>query len=283
MNEQRIARRLHELAEQDVPDGLDLWPTIRTQLAVTGSVRQNYRRPILQWDARSIGRRRLTVCLVALLLVVGLPATLLGAQDLIRGRIPAVVQQRPGVALVDSTAVPPALPPPSTPTTRASQQATAIPAVATSGSFRITPISLAEAQQQVPWPIRQPAWLPLGLTLQGVQVVSNTTATSMPSGPFQTVLLYRPSAEASSVLAIEQTANWYQGRYGFPASAAQDVRVNGQPATYVAGVWTSGGQWDATANVGTLSWQEGEFTYTARFNELGLTREDLIRIAESLH
>jgi hypothetical protein len=275
MNEQRIANRLHELAEQGVPADLDLWPAIHSQLAVTGPTRQNHRRPILRLGARRIGARPLVaVSLIAVLLLVGLPATILSAQDLIRGRIPAVVQQRPGVALVDSTAVPPALSPPPTSAKDAVK--------ATRGPVRITPIALSEAQQQVPWPIHLPGWLPPGLTLQGVRVAFNTTATSMPPGPFQTVLLYRPSAEASSLFTIEQTANWYKGRYGFPASAAQDARVNGQSATYVAGVWKGSGQWDPTADVGTLSWQEGEFTYVIQSNDLSLSREDLTRVAESL-
>ncbi|MDW8098676.1 MAG: DUF4179 domain-containing protein [Anaerolineae bacterium] len=55
MTEHRFARLLRELAEQEVPNSLDLWPTIRAQ--VSPQVRQVHSRPItrLGWTILALG------------------------------------------------------------------------------------------------------------------------------------------------------------------------------------------------------------------------------------
>jgi hypothetical protein len=74
-----------------------------------------------------------------------------------------------------------------------------------------------------------------------------------------------------------------------PESAAQSLTVSGHPATYARGKWQpgsvdppSGMQWDSTSDDGVLSWDDGGVTYVVWSSGLGLSRDDLIRIGESL-
>jgi hypothetical protein len=79
-----------------------------------------------------------------------------------------------------------------------------------------------------------------------------------------------------------------------PKSREQTVMVNGQPAIYVHGGWRSDGQgdpreslgdlrWDDNIDGAWLSWQDGPGvpTYMLAASGLNLSREDMIRIAES--
>jgi hypothetical protein len=74
-----------------------------------------------------------------------------------------------------------------------------------------------------------------------------------------------------------------------PESAALSLTVGGHPATYARGKWQpgsgdppSGMQWDSTVDDGVLSWDDGGVTYVVWSSGLGLSRNDLIRIGESL-
>jgi hypothetical protein len=53
----------------------------------------------------------------------------------------------------------------------------------------------------------------------------------------------------------------------------QKVTVNDQPAIY---------EWVEGKDLGTLSWEQDGFTYTVGGRGLGLSRDSLIRIAETL-
>jgi len=78
-----------------------------------------------------------------------------------------------------------------------------------------------------------------------------------------------------------------------PKSREQTVMVSDYFATYVHGSWRSDGQGDPNESIGNhrwddsrdsawLSWQEEEGpTYILSASDLKLSREDLIRIAES--
>jgi hypothetical protein len=72
------------------------------------------------------------------------------------------------------------------------------------------------------------------------------------------------------------------GGYVLPSSAAQDVRVNGHTAVYAQGSWDEFQRWNRRADAALLSWDENAFTYVLSFSGLGLSRDDVIRIAESL-
>jgi hypothetical protein len=72
------------------------------------------------------------------------------------------------------------------------------------------------------------------------------------------------------------------GGYVLPSSAAQNVRVNGHAAVYAHGSWDEFRRWNGTADAALLSWEENGFTYVLSFSGLGLSRDDVIRIAASL-
>jgi hypothetical protein len=58
--------------------------------------------------------------------------------------------------------------------------------------------------------------------------------------------------------------------------------VHGRPAIYARGGNGDRGGWDATVDAGLLSWHDDGFTYVLQFSGLGLSRDELIRIAESV-
>jgi hypothetical protein len=73
------------------------------------------------------------------------------------------------------------------------------------------------------------------------------------------------------------------GGYAVPAAAVQQVRVGGQPAVYARGSWDKSGNWNGDANAELLSWEKDGLAYVLSASGLDLSREDMIRIAESLH
>ena len=55
-----------------------------------------------------------------------------------------------------------------------------------------------------------------------------------------------------------------------------------RPAAYAKGGWRSPGAWDETIDLQYLSWEADGMSYVLHDNGVGLSRETLIRIAESL-
>jgi hypothetical protein len=102
------------------------------------------------------------------------------------------------------------------------------------------------------------------------------------------IVTYRPLNHVSANLRLEITEGIdTEGGYAIPGSIAQGVLVNGRPATYARGVWEKLGgehdvQWNDNADAGMLSWEQDGFTYLLSSYQLGLSSEELIRIAESL-
>ena len=67
-----------------------------------------------------------------------------------------------------------------------------------------------------------------------------------------------------------------------PADRAEPAVVGQRPATYVRGAWRHDDTWDAALDSAILSWEAEGITYVIQFSGLGLSRNDLVRIAESL-
>jgi RNA polymerase sigma factor (sigma-70 family) len=91
----------------------------------------------------------------------------------------------------------------------------------------------------------------------------------------------RPSS-ATGDIAIQETTRHSRGGYAFPAAGAEDVTVNGHPATYVHGSYDGDGQWDSNVDVSTMSWDADGITYVLSSEGLGLGRADLLRVANSI-
>jgi hypothetical protein len=136
----------------------------------------------------------------------------------------------------------------------------------------LSPVSLAEAQRQVPFAIPQPTWLPEGLILKGAHV----------SPPNWVNIFYGRTEGGDAGFGIEITYGPREGVYLYPDAAKQPVMVNGQSAVCVQGAWNEQQEWNATADVAALEWSADGFTYRMGHSGLSLTCNDLIKIAESL-
>jgi hypothetical protein len=144
--------------------------------------------------------------------------------------------------------------------------------VASSPRLMTPSLSMAEAQRLVDFPIRTPSWLPSGVVFRGTLV-----------GPDGSVVVsYRAANDPSKGLGIQMQRGARVGGYVLPSSAAQNVRVNGHAAVYAHGSWDEFRRWNGTADAALLSWEENGFTYVLSFSGLGLSRDDVIRIAASL-
>ncbi len=263
MNEQQLIQSIHELAAQAVPDTMDLWPSIRAQLEGrhagrlnrwTGAARLNLR--LKWWVARRhpLLMSRYHALLMSAFILVILVLGLAGVCPAIDGLVPL---SAPGHK------------------------------EKTGKANRVQLIPLPAAQRLVPFYIPLPTWLPEGLQLQGARVVRAAGLDQRSEGgsltpPVLVTVVYCPTPESTAGIFITVTQGGEYGRFGFPPSAAQQVRVNGQPATYVHGVENKNGTWDATADYGALVWAADGLTYELRYSELGLNQATLIRIAESL-
>jgi hypothetical protein len=221
----------------------------------------------VHWTGANFARstmRALAVCSVALLCTT----VLLAAAPAARAEVLQVLE-RFGLVLVDSTTPP-----------------VAVPAAPDAGELpHITPQELvpqkldhAAAQQQVPFPIRLPTWLPEGMQFDGVIVgtggfgcsTEQECATARP--PVWTSAGYRHVTQNDVYLTVEATeiTATSGGGYEASAAAAQDATVHGLPAVYVQG------------DRSMLSWEEHDLTYVITVQGVTLTQDELVRVAESL-
>ena len=158
-----------------------------------------------------------------------------------------------------------------------------------SDGFRMPEMSPQAAQQLVSFRIQTAAWLPSDLQLAAVGMLPK--APDFTTYENQAVVKYRPRGASSTattgVLSIDERPGVPMNGPAVPSSAAQTVQINGQPAVYVQGSYESNpGQsptWNPNADVEELSWQADGLTFLLTADGLGLSRSDLIRIAESIH
>lgn len=279
MEERHIARSLSDIAHREVSPSLDLWPSFQERLAA--------RERETEVSPRRYGRMRrdsskgpsafaLVAALIVMLIVVT-PAAIPSVQAAVRERL-----QRFGLLLVEP----------------ASSIATATPVIPRPtpvqtpviGTVQRHPwLSIAEAQQQAPFPIRVPAWVPERLTLRGA-IASPGASSDKSAAPIIVQLSYGPANQSAGGLLIREVPGSDVDPYEVPARYVQSVLVNGQPALYVQGNWRNldaanmrdDSQWDSSADQIVLSWVADSLTYTLEARGIGLTREEAIHIAASL-
>ena len=171
----------------------------------------------------------------------------------------------------------------------------------------IPPISLEEAQAQVPFTIPMPTILPEGFELWAARVGTGPYGESMDENgnriaiepPVKVILHFKPDEDSQIQYHPEATLGLdifdrtdLAGGYAIQAGNEEEVEVNNNSAIFVQGAWIKIEEnkppdpnnmiWDATADAAMLSWEAGGFTYVLSGSHLGLAREDYIRIAESL-
>ena len=247
--EARLRIALWQLAAEEVPEGPDLWPAL---LARVRTPRTH----------RPAGHRRvvLVAALLVALLAIGGTAVAAGTDTLQRfGMLllsPSVVERR--------TARPQA--------TADGRGAAAPQVVATPRAVEVRG-SLEDAQRQVAFRLRTPSWLPAGVEFRGARADADGRGGGMS---------YRATDGSLGGFGVIMRQGQEQGGYAVPGSATRPVQVHGLPAVYVQGAWNEADQWQPAADAGLLSWQEDGFTFVLTHSGLHLSREDVLRIAESL-
>jgi hypothetical protein len=267
--EQELRQQLWALGQRRIAEDIDLWPAIRNQ------IQQAARR-------KQARQRRLRLGLLSLLGLLILAAALLAVSPQAR----AAVQQYQKFAMILIGAQPiqstnmQASPSKNGPTPGATEK-------------RILPnMSQAEIQSRLPFALPVPGWLPEGLTYQGGLIVEDPSgkacgqATCSTNTPiYDIVLTYGWEDPSKSWLNLQIWSGQPSGGYVFPQSAAQSVQVNGRAATYALQTWGADPQ-AGRMNPGgmqALSWQDQNgFTYLLTTESLELSRQDLIRMAESI-
>jgi hypothetical protein len=161
----------------------------------------------------------------------------------------------------------------------------------------VPPLSFDEVQARVGFPIPQPAVIPEGLALAATHFSHYPPRGGESTPQTVVVLAYRPAggpaAEPEAALTLVVTDRTVvEGCYAVPAAAEEQVTVNGAPAVYARGAWERTNDdeppalanmaWDAGTDAAMLSWEAEGYTYTLQGFLLGLSREDYIRIAESV-
>lgn len=257
-------RMMRELAEQAIPNTTDLWPRIRVRILALQKIRQRQARLRRIW---MIGSGALVI--LGSMLLIQVPGS--------RAAAIAFLQQV-GFVLVEPAQIEP--------------QMTAVEMEPAHFSERF--LSLQEAQRRVPFPIRLPRWVPPGLRLAGVWAETHRQTATTNEHPMQAVviLVYRPSKQLHSTsqgLQVTISSGTMGARIPVPPSEEQQAMVRGQTATYIHGAWgtpaedaTGEVQWNAKADVAWLSWQQQGRIYTISAYGLGMGRDELLRLAESI-
>lgn len=166
------------------------------------------------------------------------------------------------------------LPGPAPPEGRASAGSGRVPAV----SERVIPMmTVEEVQSRASFEVPD-LWLPEGMAV---------VAGRWEPGPREWVQLVLAHPEEASDPGrpgggLEIVKGERQGEYVYPPEAIEFVNVSGHPGRYVEGSWTHSRSWDPNADVKALEWSEGVFSYRLSVSGLGLSREAVFRIAESV-
>ena len=133
-------------------------------------------------------------------------------------------------------------------------------------------VGISEAQRQVEFKIPQPSWLPSGLTLRGAHVAP----------PNWAQIFYGLAEASAGGTGIEINEGFKEGNYLYPDDAKQSVTIDGQTGVCMQGSWNERQEWVALADAGALEWSANGFSYHIGHFGLGLSCENLVRIAQSL-
>ncbi|MCG8353002.1 MAG: DUF4367 domain-containing protein [Chloroflexales bacterium] len=256
MNKHDIKRVLHDHAARNIAR-VDLWPAIERQLP-----------PKLESRLRQRMRvRRVSIRLAAVGLAVLLCLGAIALSPAVAGTLFDQTIQRFGLVVLVSEA-------PDEPVQSSPSGVSQVPV-----GPKLAPksnLSLAEAQQQTPFPILQPAYLPDNVELTKVWVGGSNSTFELPPS-IQVSLTYRPTIavpgkERANVMLNIIQGTEDRGGYEVSASEVRETTVNGHPAVYA----------DRQGDSGMLSWQADGFTYVLHAYNLGLQQDDFVRIAESL-
>jgi hypothetical protein len=130
------------------------------------------------------------------------------------------------------------------------------------GTEKLTFVTLV---MKAPFEPKWPYWLPEGLAVQDLKVRTS---------PWAIQEIFRPTG-SSGELVIETSLD-VAGKPS-PVENTRPVAVRGGTGACIQGSWDEGGQPEADSV--TLTWHEVDYSYTIRQTSLGLSCEDLVKIA----
>lgn len=153
-----------------------------------------------------------------------------------------------------------------------SQPPTIIPAQA---------LTLDEARQTFPAAFSLPAWLPDGYQMN--PELSLTDFSENGNHFVSLLVTYQDEARGTAFfLNINHSPAGEEYSQIIGPGSVEEVSINGRPAGLVRGIWNSQTrQWDDDQHL-SLFWQAGGAAYDLSAHEFALSKEDLLRIAESI-
>lgn len=275
MNEQQARRILQDYIRAQDVEAVDLWPVIHAKVKLSQA--RHSSESFLTRASSNIGRTRIATRYAAVILL--LTIVLITGAGLGIAAVNGMIQ-RFGMVSVPLQ--------PSDGTT--SSEAAPVTPLSMSPAQRARPISIEAAQRQVPFHILQPSWLPESLGFTGALVgrgpfgadAGESIEEAKAKAPIQVLLIYRPTMNADANVTLQISDGKLSGGYGFPRERMQDVIVNGKPAVYVKGSWNEKSEWNDQVDAANLSWEDSDFTYVLSQYQLGLSPDEMIRIAESI-
>lgn len=150
-------------------------------------------------------------------------------------------------------------------------------------------MTLEEANQILPDPIRLPQWI-----VPGFQQEASVTVLSLPEvdpkhSPVS-VMWYHTDESGQLMASVWLHVQYIEGmaetaRTPFqagPAGSVQAVEVNQQPAALIRGAWNADTEVYDSTSLLMLHWQRGGYDYVLSGYGPAVTVEDLMRMAESI-
>lgn len=132
---------------------------------------------------------------------------------------------------------------------------------------------------KIPFEPFEPNWLPEGMLVKDKKVVELPTTIQEIYG----VPIWDQDMVSwdEGELVIETSHGVSENLPSYPHTNQLSIVVMGEPGTCVQGAWNKQGQWQTEADAAILEWSSDRFSYRISHTGLGLTCEDLLRIAGS--
>lgn len=251
MSDLQVKRFLREIAEEQVPANLDPWDTIRARLqSDKQSRRWTWRKPLAH----------LSLALAALFLVLTI---IIAASPDVRAQVGKVFKRIAGISFMQTDRLPDA----------------EVPALVLNGEM----VSLEQARKMVPYVLELPSWVPEGFAFEkDVRVIPRGDLTSKSLGTWSVpvALVWRNGQGHAIVLSEQLSRGW--GTIQIGPNSAEEIKINGQPAVLIHGMWDGRTkEWSHTSML-QLTWRREGVGYRLSSSDRWVSVNDLIRIAESI-
>ena len=252
MNRKELQQSLSEIAAQEIPDGLNMWPFIYADF----EKKNRLNRRVMLAPKKIV---RATVFMIVLFGLLWLVSPAVRAQinlqtDKLRKQIGDMVffesdhlEHSPSMQTENSA----------------------------DNGLPWETMTVAEAQTRIGYNFKMPAWMPqdyifdgeVHLWMLGTQPSVFMYWTNQHGEPWDRIML---TVEKAAVMGMQ-----------VGPGGAQEVIVNGKPATYIQGSWNENGEWEESGSMATLMWNDDNWKYSLNAGD-HIKLETLLRIAASL-